>query len=105
VMDEIKGKNLCKNAEDMGKYLLSGLKKIAKAYPEKIAEARGVGLMIGVLFKEPFTNLQAASALRENGLILIPAGSNALRFLPPLNVKKSEADSALKIFEKTVAKL
>lgn len=105
VLDEIKSKKLCDNAAAMGKLLLDGLKKIAKKYPEKISEVRGMGLMIGVLFTDKLTNTQAASALRENGLILIPAGSNALRFLPPLNIKKAEAESALKIFEKTLDNL
>ncbi len=105
VMDEIKSKKLCENADKIGRLLLSGLKKAAKAHPGKIAEARGMGLMIGVLFREPVKNLEVAAALRKNGLILIPAGANALRFLPPLNVKKSEAEAALRIFEKTIAKL
>lgn len=105
VMDEIKSKDLCKNAETMGKLLLSNLNKIAAKYPEKIKCARGVGLMIGVLFTDACSNLDAAAKLRDAGLILIPAGSNALRFLPPLNIKKSEVLSALKIFEKTIAQL
>ena len=61
--------------------------------------------MIGILFQDNYKNADVCSALLENGLILIPAGSNALRVLPPLNIKESEANSALKIFEKTISEI
>ncbi|MBO7521377.1 MAG: aspartate aminotransferase family protein [Opitutales bacterium] len=105
VLDEIKSKDLLKNVAKTGKILLGGLKKIAKKYPQKIKLARGMGLMIGVLFNDDVKNTDACAALVKNGLILVPAGSNALRFLPPLNVKESEINSALKIFEKTISEL
>lgn len=105
VMDEIKSKKLCENADVLGKFLLSELKRIAKKYPQKIKEARGLGLMIGVLFDGKYSNIEVCAKLRNAGLILIPAGANALRFLPPLNLKKSEITSALKIFEKTMENL
>ena len=105
VLDEIKAKDLLKNVAKTGKILLDGLKKIAKKYPQKIKTARGVGLMIGVLFADDVKNTDVCAALVKNGLILVPAGSNALRFLPPLNVKESEINSALKIFEKTISEL
>ena len=65
----------------------------------------GVGLMRAVLFTEQYPNAAVCKKLRENKLILIPAGCNALRFLPPLNVKASEVDKALNIFEKTIERL
>ena len=105
VLDEIKSKDLLKNVAKTGKILLGGLKKIAKKYPQKIKLARGMVLMIGVLFNDDVKNTDACAALVKNGLILVPAGSNALRFLPPLNVKESEINSALKIFEKTISEL
>lgn len=105
VMDEIDSKKLCQNAEKLGKKLLSSLQKIAKKYPQKIKLARGVGLMIGVLFQDNYKNADVCSALIKNGLILVPAGSNALRLLPPLNIKESEVNSALKIFEKTISEI
>lgn len=61
--------------------------------------------MRAALFNEPYTNADICKKLRGNGLILIPAGANALRFLPPLNVKASEIDKALKIFDKTLGEL
>lgn len=99
-----KGK-LVENAAKMGERLSDGLQKIAKKYPKIVKLTRGLGLMRAALFNEPYTNADICKKLRGNGLILIPAGANALRFLPPLNVKASEIDKALKIFDKTLGEL
>ena len=50
-------------------------------------------------------NIEICAKLRQNGLILIPAGANALRFLPPLNITASDIDKAVKILDKTLEKL
>ena len=82
-----------------------GLQEIADKYPKIVKLTRGLGLMRAVLFNEPYVNSDICKKLRKNGLILVPAGSNALRFLPALNVKASEVDKALKIFDKTLGEL
>ncbi len=104
-LSEIDSKNLIKNAAEMGERLAKGLSKIAHGHSEVIKLTRGLGLMRSVLFKEPYSNADMCRRLRNAGLILIPAGSNALRFLPPLNVKASEVDLALRILEKTIKEL
>ncbi len=102
---EIDSKKLERNAGKMGKRLANGLSKIAREHPKVIKLTRGLGLMRSVLFNTPYSNTAVCGKLRDAGLILIPAGSNALRFLPPLNVKAVEVDSALEIFEKTMEEL
>ncbi len=89
----------------MGDRLADGLQEIADKYPKIVKLTRGLGLMRAVLFNEPYVNSDICKKLRKNGLILVPAGSNALRFLPALNVKASEVDKALKIFDKTLGEL
>ena len=105
VLKEIKSKNLAANAGKMGDLLRSGLEKIVKAYPQKLKLVRGLGLMLAVLFQDSYKNTDAAKKAAENGLLLIPAGANALRFLPALNVKADDVKRALKLFEKTVKEL
>ncbi len=102
---ELKKYKLAENAEKMGNRLAKGLEKIAKKYPNIIKLTRGLGLMRAALFTENFVNVDVCAKLRANGLLLIPAGSNALRFLPPLNIKASDIDKALKIFDKTLGEL
>lgn len=102
---EIAKKKLVLNVRKMGALLGAGLEKIAKKYPQKIKCARGLGLMRAVLFDDGLKNTDVCLALRKNGLILIPAGSNALRFLPAYNISKADVEKALKIFEKTMEEL
>jgi len=102
---ELDRRSLVGNAQKMGERLSDGLAKIAKKYPKIVKLTRGLGLMRAVLFNAPYSNIEINARLRENGMLLIPAGSNALRFLPPLVVKAAEVDKALKIFDKTLGEL
>lgn len=104
-LEEFEKRGLVENARKMGDLLAKGLEKIAKKFPDKIFTTRGLGLMRAVLFQPQYINAEVCTKLRENGLILIPAGANALRFLPPLIVKAAEIEKALKIFEKTISAL
>jgi acetylornithine/succinyldiaminopimelate/putrescine aminotransferase len=59
---------------------------------------RGCGLLIGIEMKvEP---KDVVAKCKDNGLLVIAAGSNTVRFMPPLIVTKTECDAALAIFEK-----
>ncbi len=104
-LKEIDSKKLIENAFKLGEVLAKGLEKIAKKYPCKIKLTRGLGLMRAVLFQPEYPNSEVCAKLRKNKLILIPAGANALRFLPPLNTTATEVNSALKIFDKTIGEL
>ena len=104
-LKEIDSKKLIENAFKLGEVLAKGLEKIAKKYPCKIKLTRGLGLMRAVLFQPEYPNSEVCAKLRKNKLILIPAGANALRFLPPLNTTAAEVNSALKIFDKTIGEL
>jgi len=44
------------------------------------------------------------AACRDIGLLILPAGPNVLRFLPPLNVSKEEIGEALELLDKALAK-
>jgi len=87
---------------ESGALLVSKLKELAAKYP-LIKEVRGAGLLVGAeLTCDP---KDVVIACRENGLILISAGSNTVRFLPPLNVSAKELDKAVKLFEKSIQSL
>ena len=104
-LEEFERRGLVENAREMGELLAKGLDKVAKKFPGKIAAARGLGLMRAVAFRPEYPNAAVCEKLRENGLILIPGGATALSSLPPLTVKPSEIEKALKIFEKTISEL
>lgn len=65
------------------------LKQVQESYPDTIKEVRGQGLMIGVEFhKDPSPIVKMA---RERGLLLVTAGCNTVRVIPPLIISNEEA--------------
>ena len=66
-----------------------------------LGSTRGMGLMIGVEVKAPFTNKELAARLIANGLLVLTAGPG-LRLLPPLVITKEEMDEGLAILKQTL---
>ena len=103
VLNQIYKKGFLKNVQQISKYFYNELKKIKNDFPKVIKEVRGVGLLIGLqLFQDPtkFINM-----LQYNKLLTIRSGENTIRILPPLNVKKSEINLAIKIIRKVCKEL
>ena len=96
VLDQINN-NLLKNVNKMSKYFISNLNILKKKYPKIIKEVRGLGLLIGLQLFHDQTKF--IKKLMNNNLLTIRAAENVVRILPPLNVKKSEIDLALKIID------
>ena len=98
VLDEIFKKGFLQNVNKISKYFIKELNIIKNKYPKLIKEIRGLGLLIGIqVFKDQAKFIQR---LMDNNLLTIRAEENVVRVLPPLNVKKSEINLALKIIKK-----
>ncbi len=98
VLDQIFKKGFLKNVQKTSKFFHNELNKIKINYPKLIKEVRGMGLLIGLqLFNDPTKFIKK---LQDNKLLTIRSGENTIRILPPLNVKKSEIDIAIKIIKK-----
>ena len=98
IMDAIFKKGFLKNVRKNSKYFLKELNIIKENYPKVIREIRGIGLLIGIQVNVELSTF--ISKLTKNKLLTIRAAENVVRILPPLNVKKSEIDLALKIIDK-----
>ncbi len=98
VFDIISSKNFLKKVKKNSKYFHYELNKIKDKFPKFIKEVRGRGFLIGLQLFEDQTKF--IKNLMENKLLTIKAAENVVRILPPLNVKKSELDQALKIINK-----
>ncbi len=98
VLNQIYKKNFLNNVTKLSNYFLLELNKIKNEYPKVIKEIRGKGLLIGIQLH--FNQTKFIKSLEENYLLTIRAAENVIRVLPPLNVKKSEIDLALKIIKK-----
>ena len=103
VLDMIFKKGFLQNVQKISSYFNSELIKIKNDYPKLIKEVRGTGLLIGLqLFKE---QAKFIKKLEDNKLLTIRAAENVVRILPPLNVKKSEINLAIKIIRKVCKNL
>ena len=98
VMNQLFKKGFLKNVKKLSKYFFLELNKIKNEYPKIIKEIRGKGLLIGIQLH--FEQSKFIKSLEKNYLLTIRAAENVIRILPPLNVKKSEIDLALKIINK-----
>ena len=98
VFDIISKKSFLNNVKKNSKYFLNKLNKIKNEYPNIIEEVRGRGFLIGLRLQKDQSNI--IKRLMDNKLLTIRAADNVVRILPPLNVKKSELNLALKIIKK-----
>ena len=102
VMDIVSSRKFLNNVKKLSKYFLSNLNKLKEKYPKIIRDIRGRGLLIGIELKIDQTKF--IKNLMDNNLLTIRAAENVVRILPPLNVKKSEIDQAIKIIDKVCFK-
>lgn len=74
--------------------------ELRQKFPNLISEVRGKGLILGLqLTQDPTPIIKAA---RERGLLIISAGTNTLRFVPPLTISVEEIESGLNILEQAI---
>ncbi len=90
VLDVILEPGFLERVERLGILLKQRLAELKDRHPAVIAEVRGQGLMMGIRTHVP--NADLVTAARDQKLILIAAGDNVARLLPPLVI--SEADLA-----------
>jgi len=84
-----------------GAALGARLERVAAARPGRIREVRGRGLIWGLEMSEPVAPLVGRAL--DLGLLLVPAGPNVLRLLPPLVVSEGEIDRATAILDEVLA--
>ncbi len=93
--------NIIKNVNVVGDYLYEKLEGL-KSKSDKIIAHRGLGLIQGLEFSVPVAPI-INEALKK-GLVLINAGTNILRFVPPLIVSKENVDEMIAILEDCIDK-
>jgi acetylornithine/N-succinyldiaminopimelate aminotransferase len=93
VLEVMERDKLMKNAEAVGGYLISELKKITE-----VKEVRGRGLMIGIELPESLANVKK-DLLFKHKIFTGEAKPNVIRLLPALNLTKDQADHFLNEFK------
>ncbi len=105
IFDVIEREHLAENARALGEFILSDLRVLQKRYPEVLRHVRGLGLMIGIEFQPQFKAVDIVNRLHEAAILTVPAANSVVRLLPPLNLKKSEAEEGLRAITEVVSEL
>jgi predicted acetylornithine/succinylornithine family transaminase len=103
VLDVMTEAGFLEGVRKTGAYLMEGLKGLKDAYPDKIMEVRGRGLIQAVEFVRPVPDL--ALKLLEDGFLTILSHGRVLRLVPPLTVGTAEADALLIALKRRVCAL
>ncbi|MEO1193432.1 MAG: aspartate aminotransferase family protein [Pseudomonadota bacterium] len=101
VLDVLMSEGFLEAVTARGEQLGAGLETLVARHPTVYAEARGAGLLRGLQCKLPAGEL--LTALREAGLLSVPAAENVLRIIPPLIVTEAEIEEALDILDRVAA--
>eukprot|EP01134_Creolimax_fragrantissima_P002177 CFRG2177T1 len=101
VFDTINTDQFLSHVREMGEYLYDGLEKLRLSHPNLVEQVRGQGLMMGMVLKCPAADI--VDRARSNGLLVISAGPNVLRMLPPLIIGTEHVDAALKVLHNALA--
>lgn len=92
VMEQFERLQLADHAKEIGSYLYDQLEQL-KAECSCIKDHRGLGLMQGLELTIPVGNV--IKEAQKNGLILISASGNVIRFVPPLVIEKEHVDEMI----------
>ncbi|SIS47300.1 acetylornithine transaminase [Salimicrobium flavidum] len=95
-LEEIVQEEFLDDVKEKGNYLKGKLELMVNDVPG-VEEVRGLGLMIGIEWdREVKPMIEQA---REKGLLILPAGPNVIRLLPPLTVTMKQLEAALQILD------
>ena len=89
VLEMMERDHITEHVKEIAPYLEKRLDELVDSY-DFLTERRGLGLIQGVVSKKPVGQI-AAEALKE-GLIVITAGADVLRFVPPLIIEKKHVN-------------
>ena len=99
VLDLFGENHIIENVREVAPYLEQRLEELKEKY-DCITERRGTGLMQGLVFDCPVRDVIERAL--ENGLLLINAGADILRFVPPLIISKENVDEMIEILESCI---
>ena len=101
VFDLFEKEHVLENVGKVAPYLEEKLEELKEKNPA-IIERRGTGLMQGLVFDRPVGDIIQAAI--SKGLILINAGPNIIRFVPPLVIGREHVDEMIAILETCLPK-
>jgi len=105
VLEMLEKDTFLKNVSERGQQLQKGLEALQDQYSDLVKEVRGQGLMLGLALKESDNVAKLVADCMKRGLLLIGAGAEVIRFVPPLIVSEAEIKEALGIVNRSLETL
>jgi L-lysine 6-transaminase len=104
-LEIIAEERLVENARAVGEELRQGLEDVQAELGGLMSNARGRGLMIAFDLPTPELRNEAHRKILANRLLLLKCGPRSIRFRPPLNLSRAEAQAGLDIVRKSLKEL
>ncbi|MCQ2487075.1 MAG: aspartate aminotransferase family protein [Clostridia bacterium] len=98
VLEQIDDKLLAE-VNEKGAYIKN---KVMEMNSPNVVEVRGKGLMLGIQL-DGLVNKDIAAALQSKGVLVLTAGNNVVRLLPPLVISYEEIDKALEVLASVIS--
>jgi acetylornithine/LysW-gamma-L-lysine aminotransferase len=98
-IDVLVKNKLAERAEKIGIYFKAKLEELQTKY-RIVKEVRGLGLMLGMEFRYDVRNIILKTM--EKGVLVLDAGRNVLRFLPPLVIEKEQIDKTITVLDEVI---
>ena len=114
IFEVVEREHLDENARKLGAWMKAELDQLAEKYPTVVKRSRGLGFMLGLELAENIPALaksdkpaaiQVVNQLHAAGVLTVPAGTQIIRLLPPLNLKPQEAGEGIATLEAVVKAL
>ena len=114
IFEVVEREHLDENARKLGAWMQAELDQLAEKYPTVVKRSRGLGFMLGLELAENIPALaksdkpaaiQVVNQLHAAGVLTVPAGTQIIRLLPPLNLKPQEAGEGIATLEAVVKAL
>ena len=106
VASELQRRGLLENVQQRGEQLQQGLQQRVEQWPQLLAGQRGWGLIRGLLLRDDsISAIDLVKAAMAEGLLLVPAGSQVVRFVPPLVINRRQIQQALQRLDRALSTL
>ena len=102
VLGKIDSEGFLAHVQDMGEYLKSSLIKLQEKH-KIITATKGLGLIQGIQIDDAFPVGEIVQKAVDKGLLLVGAGHQVIRFVPPLIVEKKHIDEMIGILDEVLS--
>lgn len=99
ILEIIDEEDLVKNCEVMGKYLLGKMTELSEKYPDKVTNARGLGLFCAFDCRDAAMRDSIHKEAMKNSVLILGCGEKSIRFRPPITVKKENIDAGIEVID------